>query len=104
VAGIGTFGTLRGAGQRLRESVGAKIIGLEPMLGKPIQGLRNMSEPNAPELYDESMLDHKMSMIPGQVSLWSSSLIEARSTSVPMSLKVNRQLNRNWNQSLVSTT
>ena len=26
--------------------------------------LRNMSEPNAPELYDESMLDHKMSMIP----------------------------------------
>ena len=64
VAGIGTFGTLRGAGQRLRESVGAKIIGLEPMLGKPIQGLRNMSEPNAPELYDESMLDHKMSMIP----------------------------------------
>ena len=50
--------------QRLRESVGAKIIGLEPMLGKPIQGLRNMSEPNAPELYDESTLDHKMSMIP----------------------------------------
>ena len=64
VAGIGTFGTLRGAGQRLREDVGAKIIGLEPQLGRPVQGLRNMQEPNSPELYDESLLDHKMAVIP----------------------------------------
>ena len=64
VAGIGTFGTLRGAGQRLREGVGAKIVGLEPVLGRPVQGLRNMQEPNSPELYDESLLDHKMSVIP----------------------------------------
>ena len=64
VAGIGTFGTLRGAGQRLREGVGAKIVGLEPVLGRPVQGLRNMQEPNSPELYDESLLDHKMSIIP----------------------------------------
>ena len=64
VAGIGTFGTLRGAGQRLREGVGAKIVGLEPVLGRPVQGLRNMQEPNSPELYDESLLDHKMAVIP----------------------------------------
>lgn len=64
VAGIGTFGTLRGAGQRLREDAGAKIIGLEPPLGKSVQGLRNMQEPNSPELYDESLLDHKMDVLP----------------------------------------
>ena len=64
VAGIGTFGTLRGAGQRLREEAGVKIIGLEPELGKGIQGLRNMQEPNSPELYDESFLDHKTNVLP----------------------------------------
>ncbi|MEM9585807.1 MAG: cysteine synthase family protein [Planctomycetota bacterium] len=60
VAGIGTFGTLRGAGGRLRESAGAKVIGVEPILGQSIQGLRNMNEPNPPQLYDESLLDEKL--------------------------------------------
>lgn len=60
VAGIGTFGTLRGAGVRLRKAVGAKVIGIEPKLGQAIQGLRNMREPFSPELYDESLLDHKL--------------------------------------------
>ena len=64
VAGIGTFGTLRGAGQRLREEVGAKVVGLEPELGRPVQGLRNMNEPNSPELYDESLLDSKLNVVP----------------------------------------
>lgn len=59
VAGIGTFGTLRGAGGRLRDAVGAKVIGIEPVLGQSIQGLRNMNEPNPPQLYDESLLDQK---------------------------------------------
>ena len=60
VAGIGTFGTLRGAGARLREAVGARVIGIEPVLGQSIQGLRNMNEPNPPSLYDESLLDEKL--------------------------------------------
>ena len=60
VAGIGTFGTLRGAGSRLREDAGVKVIGVEPRLGQPIQGLRNMTEPFSPELYDESLLDQKI--------------------------------------------
>ncbi len=64
VAGIGTFGTLKGAGGRLREEVGATVVGLEPALGKPIQGLRNMNEPFAPELYDETFLDHKITVLP----------------------------------------
>ena len=76
VAGIGTFGTLRGAGQRIREEVGAKIVGLEPLLGKPIQGLRNMQEPNSPELYDESLLDQKMSVIPEDAERYTRLLAE----------------------------
>lgn len=60
VAGIGTFGTLRGAGGRLREETGARVIGIEPELGQSIQGLRNMNEPNSPALYDESLLDLKL--------------------------------------------
>ena len=60
VVGIGTFGTLRGAGVRLREATGAKVIGVEPKLGQAIQGLRNMHEPFSPELYDESLLDEKL--------------------------------------------
>lgn len=76
VAGIGTFGTLRGAGQRLREEAGAKIVGLEPMLGRPIQGLRNMQEPNSPELYDESLLDQKMNVIPEDAERYTRLLAE----------------------------
>lgn len=60
IAGIGTFGTLRGAGGRLREAAGAKVIGIEPVLGQAIQGLRNMNEHNPPALYDESLLDQKI--------------------------------------------
>ena len=76
VAGIGTFGTLRGAGQRLREEVGAKVIGLEPELGRPVQGLRNMNEPNSPELYDESLLDNKMNVVPEDAERYTRLLAE----------------------------
>ena len=76
VAGIGTFGTLRGAGQRLREEVGAKIIGLEPELGRPIQGLRNMNEPNSPSLYDESLLDNKTNVVPEDAERYTRLLAE----------------------------
>jgi len=76
VAGIGTFGTLRGAGQRIREEVGAEVVGLEPLLGRPIQGLRNMQEPNSPELYDESLLDQKMSIIPEDAERYTRLLAE----------------------------
>ena len=40
------------------------VIGLEPELGKGIQGLRNMNEPNSPALYDESFLDSKTNVLP----------------------------------------
>lgn len=85
VAGIGTFGTLRGAGQRLREEVGAQVIGLEPVLGKPIQGLRNMQEPFAPELYDESLLDAKLSVLPDEAKHYTQALAKQEGLFVGMS-------------------
>lgn len=85
VAGIGTFGTLRGAGQKLREEVSAKVVGLEPVLGKPIQGLRNMQEPFAPELYDESLLDEKHSVLPDEARQYTQALAKQEGLFVGMS-------------------
>jgi cysteine synthase B len=59
VAGMGTGGTLMGVGRRLREhNPNVKIIGLEPVVGSKIQGLRNMAA-YTPSIYDEDQLDDK---------------------------------------------
>lgn len=61
VSGMGTTGTLMGAGRRLREhNGGIKIIGVEPVLGHRIQGLKNMSESIVPKIFDPSWLDERV--------------------------------------------
>jgi len=63
VAGMGTGGTLMGAGKRLKEfNENIKIIGMEPMAGSKIQGLRNM-QAYTPPIYNETKLDSKL-MLP----------------------------------------
>ena len=54
VAGMGTYGTISGVSRRFRE-LGRKIeiVAVEPVLGQPIQGLRNMNEANPPGIYDK---------------------------------------------------
>jgi cysteine synthase B len=60
VAGMGTTGTLMGAGRRLKEfNKDIKIIGVEPVLGHRIQGLKNMSESIVPKIFDPSLLDER---------------------------------------------
>ena len=60
VAGMGTTGTLMGAGKRLKEySRAIQVIGVEPNLGHKIQGLKNMRESIVPGIYDPSRLDEK---------------------------------------------
>jgi len=67
VAGVGTGGTLTGAGRRLREySPSIKLIGLEPVRNSGVQGLRNM-EDYKPLVYDDTLLDEKM-IIPDEES------------------------------------
>ena len=63
VAGMGTTGTLMGAGRRLRESdPKIRIVGVEPNLGHKIQGLKNMHESIVPKNYDPSFADEKISI------------------------------------------
>ena len=61
VAGMGTTGTLMGVGKRLKEfNKDIKIIGVEPILGHRIQGLKNMTECIVPKIFDPSILDERL--------------------------------------------
>jgi cysteine synthase len=63
VAGLGTTGTLMGAGRYLREKVpGIKIVAAEPQYGDIVYGLRNIDEGFIPELYDASVLTTRYSV------------------------------------------
>ncbi len=65
VAGLGTTGTLMGAGRYLREHVpGIEIVAAEPRYGELVYGLRNIDEGFIPELYDESVLTTRFSVGP----------------------------------------
>jgi cysteine synthase len=60
VAGMGTTGTLMGVGRRLREdNPGVSIVGVEPVLGHRVQGLKNMNESIVPGIYDPAALTEK---------------------------------------------
>lgn len=60
VAGMGTTGTLMGAGRRLKEyNSNITILGIEPFLGHRIQGLKNMTESIVPKIYNLKVLDEK---------------------------------------------
>jgi cysteine synthase B len=63
VAGLGTTGTLMGAGRYLREqNADIQIIAAEPRYGELVYGLRNIDEGFVPELYDASVLTRRFSV------------------------------------------
>jgi cysteine synthase B len=65
VAGLGTTGTLMGAGRYLRERVpDIEIVAAEPRYGELVYGLRNLDEGFVPELYDASVLTRRYSVGP----------------------------------------
>src|SRR5436190_6565929 len=60
VAGLGTGGTLTGAGRRLKEHrADVKVIAAEPELGELVYGLRSLDEGFVPPILDEAILDGK---------------------------------------------
>lgn len=60
VAGMGTTGTLMGAGRYLKSVKPAvKVVGVEPVPGHTIQGLKNMTESMVPGIYRPEELDFK---------------------------------------------
>ncbi|MEO3763399.1 cysteine synthase [Streptomyces sp. B8F3] len=63
VAGLGTTGTLMGAGRFLREQrPDVQIVAAEPRYDDLVYGLRNLDEGFVPELYDESVLTTRYSV------------------------------------------
>jgi [CysO sulfur-carrier protein]-thiocarboxylate-dependent cysteine synthase len=61
VAGLGTGGTLMGAGERLRESFpDVAVAAAEPLPGDPVMGLRSLTDGYVPPILDVSKLDRKL--------------------------------------------
>ena len=61
VAGLGTGGTLMGAGERLRESFPDLIVAAaEPFQGDLVYGLRSLADGYVPPILDVSKLDRKI--------------------------------------------
>jgi cysteine synthase len=60
-AGLGTGGTLMGAGRRLRESFPDVVVAAaEPLPGDPVMGLRSLEDGYVPPILDVSRLDRKL--------------------------------------------
>jgi cysteine synthase B len=65
VAGLGTTGTLMGAGRFFHEhKPEVRIVAAEPRYGELVYGLRNLDEGFVPELYDASLIDARFSVGP----------------------------------------
>ena len=63
VAGMGTTGTLMGVGKYLKEQKPSiKIVGVEPVKGHTIQGLKNMQEALVPKIFRPDLLDEKITI------------------------------------------
>ena len=78
VAGLGTSGTLVGAGRFLREQVpGIEVVAAEPRYGELVYGLRNVDEGFVPELYDASVLTSRFSVGPRDALRRTRELVES---------------------------
>jgi cysteine synthase len=61
VAGLGTGGTLMGAGERVREAFPDVVVAAaEPLPGDPVMGLRSLEDGYVPPILDVSKLDRKI--------------------------------------------
>ncbi len=63
VAGMGTTGTLMGIGKYLKEKIpNIRIVGVEPVEGHTIQGLKNLKESIIPGIFDINIIDEKITV------------------------------------------
>ena len=61
VAGLGTGGTLMGAGRRVREAFpDVTVAAAEPLPGDPVMGLRSLEDGYVPPVLDIAQLDRKL--------------------------------------------
>jgi cysteine synthase B len=67
VAGMGTTGTLMGTGSFLKSrKTAVKIVGVEPVEGHAIQGLKNMTESMVPGIFHADELDDRRFVTDGE--------------------------------------
>jgi cysteine synthase B len=67
VAGLGTGGTLMGAGDRLRETFPDLVVAAaEPLPGEGVMGLRSLDDGYVPPILDVSKLDRKLLVSNGE--------------------------------------
>jgi [CysO sulfur-carrier protein]-thiocarboxylate-dependent cysteine synthase len=65
VAGLGTSGTLMGAGRYLKEQKpSVRVVAVEPPAGELVQGLRNLDDGFVPPIFDPAVLDRKFIVRP----------------------------------------
>jgi [CysO sulfur-carrier protein]-thiocarboxylate-dependent cysteine synthase len=77
VAGLGTGGTLTGAGRRLKEhDSGIKVFAAEPELGELVYGLRSLDEGYVPPIFDPDVLDGKVKVRARESIMWTKLLLE----------------------------
>ncbi len=71
VAGLGTSGTLMGAGRYLKEhKPDVQVVAVEPPSGELVQGLRNLADGFVPPIFDAALLDRKMIVRPRESIEW----------------------------------
>jgi [CysO sulfur-carrier protein]-thiocarboxylate-dependent cysteine synthase len=77
VAGLGTGGTLMGAGRRLKEeNPETLVVAAEPMQGELVQGLRSLADGFIPPIIDLSLLDRKIMVSNRDAIVWTKRLLE----------------------------
>jgi [CysO sulfur-carrier protein]-thiocarboxylate-dependent cysteine synthase len=77
VAGLGTGGTLMGAGRRLKEeNPETLVVAAEPMQGELVQGLRSLEDGFIPPIIDLSLLDRKIMVSNRDAIVWTKRLLE----------------------------
>jgi cysteine synthase len=76
VAGLGTGGTLMGAGKRLKaHDPSILVVAAEPELGELVYGLRSLDEGYIPPLFDADMLDGKVKVRARESIVWTRQLL-----------------------------
>ncbi|MCA1691578.1 MAG: PLP-dependent cysteine synthase family protein [Acidimicrobiales bacterium] len=77
VAGLGTSGTLMGAGRYLKErNPDVRVWALEPPSGESVEGLRSLDDGFIPEIFDPEVLDRKIIVRPRESLEWTRRLTE----------------------------
>jgi len=71
VAGLGTSGTLMGAGRYLKEqNPDIQVVAVEPPAGELVQGLRSLDDGFIPPIFDPDLLDRRFIVRPLESIEW----------------------------------